>query len=126
MEKRFRDTATAARVQNSVDDTFFMLSMVDANKKRMKLPLVDDPDNSCFSLFHGYKADISMDRAFECLTYFALEHEFNDTSRRRWRNRTIAAGAVYMLYMVVTGHCVIEGNLDTTISPLNTINRDRL
>ena len=42
MEKRFRDTATAARVQNSVDDTFFMLSMVDANKKRMKLPLIDD------------------------------------------------------------------------------------
>ena len=80
MEKRFRDTATAARVQNSVDDTFFMLSMVDANKKRMKLPLVDDPDNSRFSLFHGYKADISMDRAFGCLTYFALEHEFNDTS----------------------------------------------
>ena len=80
MEKRFRDTATAAQVQNSVDDTFCMLSMVDANKKRMKLPLVDDPDNSRFSLFHGYKADISMDRAFGCLTYFALEHEFNDTS----------------------------------------------
>ena len=57
-----------------------MLSMVDANKKRMKLPLIDDPDNSRFSLFHGYKADISMDRAFGCLTYFALEHEFNDTS----------------------------------------------
>ena len=63
MEKRFRDTATAARVQNSVDDRFFMLPMVDANSKRMKLPLLDDPDNSRYSLFHGKKARISMDRA---------------------------------------------------------------
>ena len=51
MEKRFRDTSTAARTQNSVDDRFFMLSMVDANAKRMKLPLLDDPDNSRFSMY---------------------------------------------------------------------------
>ena len=31
-------------------------------------------------MLYGTKANISMDRAFGCLTYFALEHEFNDTS----------------------------------------------
>jgi hypothetical protein len=81
IEKRFRDTATAARVQNSVDDRFFMLSMVDANAKRMKLPLRDKPDKSCYSLFQGAKASIKMDRALGCLTYFALEHEFNATAQ---------------------------------------------
>jgi hypothetical protein len=46
----------------------------------MKLPLLDDPDNSRYSLFHGKKARVSMDRAFGRLTYFALEHEFNNTA----------------------------------------------
>ena len=39
------------------------------------------PDESRYSLFHGAKASIKMDRAFGCLTYFALEHEFNATAQ---------------------------------------------
>ena len=99
-----------------------MLSMVDANTKRMKLPLRDKPDESRYSLFHGAKARIKMDRAFGCLTYFALEHEFNATAQT---NHTIVIGGDCMSAGAATDLCGIAGSLHITTTLPGTICLDR-